>query len=47
MRRADSFMPIGQNTSIEELVEAAAIELDEAEAARYRNFAYGLCRLGR
>ena len=28
MRRADSFMPIGQNTSFEELVEAAAIELD-------------------
>jgi len=25
----DSFMPIGQNTSFEELCEAAAIELDE------------------
>jgi hypothetical protein len=32
-------MPIGQHTSLEELFEAAAIELDELTAARFHNFA--------
>jgi len=33
------FVRIGQHTSLEELFEAAAIELDELKAARFHNFA--------
>jgi hypothetical protein len=39
MHRANIFMPIGQHTSLEELFEATAIELDELNAARFQKFA--------
>jgi len=33
------FMPIERHTSLEELLKAPAIELDEVKATRFHNFA--------